>query len=478
MNTVALTKIDVVPSLKAHLRSSTAMTPTSHKGKLAMVIGIVASIAIPFAAPAIATAIGTSMGVSMAAGSFALTAGSAMAGAALGAGVAFATGGNPLMGAIGGGIGGGIAGYNYVPSGPAGSVTGGLGPGGGGGNIAGQMGQTPIPTTSMPTGAGGMPYGEASASLDPFVLPGTGTPTPTFDLNRNFNLANALDNTSSEGLSMGLTGGGPDMPTGAGGMPYGEPSVSGTSSRFSMPDLDAMQPPTFASRFNAGLNTAGDKLSEFASSLPDRAVDAITGKVGQQAAGKLLTMGIGKLAVGDSPDMTAPEQALQAQLAQARGQQEDQLAKRIAASDSYIQQAANINPAYYGQQALTDEQNRLARAQQAGLRRVNPSSTGQQASMVRANALDRSRLGGFSQGSTAGEASRLKYMQAAQTAAPTGSGYAGDIASDLKAEDARYNRLVNAGQEYSDLVTPLTNSLFGVMSEKEREEERKKKGIN
>jgi len=99
--------------------------------------------------------------------------------------------------------------------------------------------------------------------------------------------------------------------------------------------------------------------------------------------------------------------------------------------------------------------------------------------MVRANALDRSRLGGFSQGSTAGEASRLKYMQAAQSAAPTGSGYARDIASDLKAEDARYNRLVNAGQEYADLVTPLTDSLFGgVMSEEEREEERKKKGIS
>jgi hypothetical protein len=44
-------QIIVVPSLKCHLLSSTAMTPTNHKGGIGAVVGIVAAIAIPFAAP-------------------------------------------------------------------------------------------------------------------------------------------------------------------------------------------------------------------------------------------------------------------------------------------------------------------------------------------------------------------------------------------------------------------------------------------
>ena len=142
-----------------------------------------------------------------------------------------------IMGGIGAGIGSGIAsgGTDFlgtataptsmlsgtetmVQPGPADAITGGMGPGGGGGNVAGQMtAPSPYNSASVPTGAGGMPYGEPSASLDPFVFPGTGTPT--------------------------VAG---DMPTGAGGMPYGEPSTSGATSRFTTTDLAAMQQPRYA----------------------------------------------------------------------------------------------------------------------------------------------------------------------------------------------------------------------------------------
>ena len=157
-----------------------------------------------------------------------------------------------------------------------------------------------------------------------------------------------------------------------------------------------------------------------------------------------------------------------AALEQARAYQKGQMEKKQAVSDSYVQQAANINPEYYGQQALTAEQNRLARSQQAGLRDINPSNTGLLSAQQRRNALDKSRLGSYDRGRQDAETKRLAYMQAAQASSPDGSGYAGNIASDLKAADSRYKRLEAAGQEAANVFEPIFDDIF---SKKKKEDQ-------
>jgi hypothetical protein len=68
-------------------------------GSAKRVIAVVAAIAIPYLAPQIAGAVFTSGAISAAAAN-------TITGAALGFGVAKATGGDPLLGAVGGGAGG------------------------------------------------------------------------------------------------------------------------------------------------------------------------------------------------------------------------------------------------------------------------------------------------------------------------------------------------------------------------------------
>jgi hypothetical protein len=114
------------------------------------VLAVVAAIAIPFAAPAIASAIGFSAAIGSAAAN-------TITGAVLGAGVAKASGGDPLIGAITGGAGG------YF--------------GGGGGDLF--AGPTPAATTAS-TASSITPSLTAGTTYDAFgsVVPSV-TPTVT-----------------------------------------------------------------------------------------------------------------------------------------------------------------------------------------------------------------------------------------------------------------------------------------------------------
>ena len=165
-----------------------------------------------------------------------------------------------------------------------------------------------------------------------------------------------------------------------------------------------------------------------------------------------------------------------ADLNAARAKQLELQNKKQAVSDAYVQQASNINPYYYGQQALTEEQNRLNRAQQAGLRNINPSNTGTRSATVRRNALDKSRLSGFDRGRQEADSKRLQLMAAAQSSAPTGSAYAGDIAGDLAAADTRYQRKQKEYDDYAGILEPLAADIFSVDSAAEREKKRQEAG--
>ena len=470
MSVVVPRSIVVVPHLKSHLMTTTALTPTDHKGGIMAVIGIVAAIAIPWAAPIIAQAIGLS-------GVVGATIGSALVGAGLGAATAAVTGGNVLMGAIGGGLGGGIAGFNApVPGGPAGSTTGGLGPGGGGGNIAGQLG-----TTQAVPGASGLVAESADAfnigTAGEFGTGGSfsGGGSPTLS-----NGGTGYANTPGDVLSGGAnytnnigqySGDVSDLGFGGAGAPSNQISTAG----FNSPGANGLRSPQYnPSSGSATLNRWGTQLGRTADQLGSKLGSAsdklFTSENFQQLGGKVATKAFSRAFVGDEPDMSAEERAAMQRRDAAAAQQQAQFEQRRGVSNSYVQQAANINPEYYGQRRLTEEQNRLQRAQQAGLRRTNPSNTGSRSAQQRRNALDTSRLSGFNSGRQEAEAKRLQYMQAAQSAAPTGAGIVSGARADLANADKRYSRLGKAGQEATELFQPIADEIFGVTKKKKLEE--------
>jgi hypothetical protein len=417
------------------LMASTALTPTQHKGGIGAIIGIVAAIAIPFAAPIIASSMMVSMGIAASATALsatAMTIGSAIVGGALGAGLAAITGGNVAMGAIGGAISGGISGF--AEAGTAGGAISGaeanafMGPGGGG--SVGLPSTLPVTSPVSPAGLG-PPKLVTDSAGNTFIQPAT-------------SVGSDAGSTLSGGAISGAEANafmGPGNPMGVGSV--GLPSTIS---------------PTFI-----------DKAANFIGDLPNKLMSS---EALQQVAGQAITTGVGNAMVGE-PNMTNEEKARMADLEQARAFQKGQLAKKQAVSDSYLQQAASTNPEYYGQQALTEEQNRLNRAQQAGLRNIRPSATGQRAAQVQRNALQKSRLSGFDRGRQEAESKRLHYMQAAQSSAPTGAGYAGNIAGDLKAADLRYKRSEKEYNDYAGILEPLAADIFSVDSAAEREKKRK-----
>ena len=276
----------------------------------------------------------------------------------------------------------------------------------------------------------------------------------------------ALSGGSASGnaLSQGPIGSG--FSTGGGG---GEFVNASNASRFNDPGSVGLRSPEYSRSFGAqlsrGVNKLGDKISGFAEGLPDK---IFSSEAAQQVAGKALTQGIGNFMAGDEADMTPFESAQMAQLQAARAREGELLAKRQKVSDSYVQQAASVNPVYYGQQALTDEQNRLNRAQQAGLRKL-PTNSGARDAQVRRNALDKSRLSGFDRGRQAADTKRLQLMRAAQGSAPTGSAYADNIAKDITQYDKLYApRHAKEVENYGNMFKPITKEIFSLDSEAER----------
>jgi hypothetical protein len=388
---------------KNQLLETTALChPTHHKG-LGGIIAIAASIAIPYAAPAIAS----SMMLSAAATGVM----SGLIGGAMGAGIALATGGDPLMGAVGGAFSAGMAGFAADP----GSVAGGFRPGGTGGPMGGTNYYAAVQPSSVAGVGASVPAQTGSAGLTTPISPTYG---PGWLSGGPYPAAGPTVGIEPSSAGLALSGGG--TPTSAAVVP--PPSEPG-----------------------------------FFESLLDRAVSSDSLK---QGAAKFLTTAIGPKVVGDTPDMSDEEQRALAQLNAARARQERLLGEKELISNEFLQQARNLNPDNFARQALAQEQNRLARAQQAGLRAVPSRLGGARLATIRRNALDTSRLGAYDRARNEANRRRLQLTASAANALPTGSEISGDYASDLAAADERYKRLAGAGQEFRDIFEPIAQDIF------------------
>tara|TARA_R110002110_G_scaffold86687_2_gene226085 strand:+ start:2004 stop:3563 length:1560 start_codon:yes stop_codon:yes gene_type:complete len=489
-----------IRSFEQDLLSTTALTPTHHKGGIGKVLGIVAAIAIPFAAPAIASSIGISAALGSA------TLGSALVGAGLGAATAAITGQNPLMGAAMGGIGGGIAGYNYAPVGidPVSGLQN-LAPGANVNDPTFGLGGTGVPTSvGVQSGIG---TGSDVGLQD--LRPGMNPDDPTYGLS-SVSGANPGSQLSGTGLrqvnysptmdarayaeSQSYAGGnfamdehgryinlttGDVVPTNT--TVYGQPAVrdlstnmptatipSGTSlsgvNSAGYAGIDDIQraaqlgtsyTPTIGDRFAGLLNNPMASIK----GLPDYA---------KATGAKALTQGLTHLLGPSEPAITAAEQAALDQQARLTKLEEAKQLRNQALGDQYMQQARAINPEKVGFEHAAAATDRLKRAQYAGLRNLTGA---QRTAAQRRAALDQARLGStaFIQGRQAGLAERMARIS---SAAGTGANYSnlGTMASNDLATAQAYQKRLNQEQgNFANLATPLlAGGVFAYTDEERR----------
>jgi hypothetical protein len=487
-----------VPTLDAHLRSTTSLTPTYHKsGGLKAVIGIAVAIAIPFAAPAIATAIGTSMGISMAAGSFALTAGSAMVGAGIGALSSYALGGNPLIGALGGAVGGGIGGYNYTPSSAASAVGGGFSPdaaagefgvsaAGGGVQSAGTAGLTSQAPGAIPGGSAGdfagVTFGgDAAANNAAYLDIGNALSGATGSESMGISVNTPTGVDATQGYYSGSATAEPSFGTGYGEMVTDSPMGAANVTQSQIPragvGVSALRPePLLQQRITAGLSNLGDNLSDAAGTAWDNVTSpkflAEQGlKVGTQMIGNVIT----------SPDMSDREAALLDEQAAARQQIAAQAAqqrefKEGAAKDLY-RQAAGFDPNYFGAQEAANIQNRRTREEEAALRRINPRDAGLREAERRRQELNTTRAVGSAQarGYQTGLANQANLTNRAAGLYPgANTEYATQVQTGLKDASTLYNRLQAERTAAGNLFGQIGKDVIG--STTEAEKKRKEEG--
>jgi len=463
-----------VPSLHAELMSTTALTPTHHKGGIAKVVSIVAAVAIPMAAPAIAS----SVGLSAALGSQAI--GSALVGGVLGAGVAAATGGDPLMGGLGGAFGGfarggGFSGITSALSSPT-TAAPGMGLEG-----MGQALASPSAVINMGSTAGLSTPGGGQFAVDDFAageaVDRAFTPTTPFNAvagqqaGLGQQLSGGPDSFGVNRLRTSYAGTSPGVDDFARGEAF-DRGFTPTGSQF-YPSMETaggagISAPDTGVYTEPGLfDTLGNRLRQGVEKAfnPDRLIEE-----GLQSAGKYALNQISDYMADDEVPMSPEETGLMDDRARARAEQERLLGRKEDLADTFLDQARTISPLQRGQQALALEQNRLARLQELGRRSINPRDTGALNVYNRQAALQRARLGGFARGQQQGQTAQQQLVSRAAGVLPTGSGIANAATSDLTAADNRYRRLLesqkNAGQIFGGLVLPT-----GAKTDEEREKQ-------
>lgn len=413
--------------LRSELMCSTALSPTQHKSsKVGKIVGMVAGTVIPLASPAIASALSISGAI-----------GSAIVGAGLGAAAAYVGGMDPLMGAAGGGIAGVIAGYQG---------TGRFMPGSAGSDTVSPLGSGVAPVIDRP--GAGIVSGADTAGLTASSLPVAGE-------SGALHFANA----PSVAPSSFVTPGGAGFIENSSGQvfPLGQPTAA------TVPVLKTNVPANINAWRGAGVQAPDTMLS--------RAEAWAKSPKGIKA---LSTASSGAMGMAFTPEEQMSDldkanmDALNADRAEKR-----RLAgiKEGMASELY-RDASNINPDYYGRQAVVGASNRIAR-KDAGVRRaISSTNKNALASNERRQALAGVQAANaYYPAYDAAYDRRQKALTSAANLYPTG-GSTADIQARMKISDAQYAR---QQEEETDLAQQFYPSAVGLAADDEarrREEER------
>ena len=478
--------------------STTALTPTQHKGGVGRILSIAASIAIPIAAPAIVTSLAGSMLLTTAQYTLAST----VVGTALGALAAKVTGQPIWQGALSGAFGGGLGGFakaggfSGIMGGGGAAPTGFQGGGGGipfggsAGDFAGlsaaQLGGTPIAaaapaglTTGIAPGSSvggfdafgnisyGDPYGQAGfVAADPalsFVPPSPpASPVP-------FDLASGPDQFGVNRVRVSTTSG---ATPGAGRSLIGPDDFTGlTPEQLGGPPAAtvAAPPPTAEPGFleNLGTNlTAGVKKAFDPANLAQKGLEA-AGQFGLSKAAEYFA--------DDVPEEMSPDE--EAFLRQQRAQQGRLLGEQEKIALQLANEARSVPVS--GQAESNRAKIAAARAGQTYVRQGSQAPAARLARERRVT-LAAARRGGTAQiqGRTGGLARRADLLTAAANVLPTGADLATGAAADLAAADKAFLRREKALQEQRKNFAAVFGGLLpaGEDTDEEIEEARKRIG--
>jgi len=449
MTTTGFVPPQDIRSLHVELVSTTSLT--QHKGGfLSIIVGLAVGIAIPWAAPIIASAIGFSGSIIAA----------TLIGGALGAGFAAATGGNAFIGAAGGAFGGfaGAGGFSGIGASGAEGAAGGIG----------GAGQAPaLGASGLVSGAEGTAFGpgffdSATAGFDSFAA---GVNPTSVDLG---GALSGLDTSFAAPIGGDFAGFGAD----SAGSGFNLSSAPGVSTSGAVPEYNLSpqfrSAESFPGQFDSGTayNTnPGDIPAE--APKPDF-FDRVTGsKTFGKAVTKLGTQALSNAFVPE-PSLTDAEKALQAQRDAALKQQQDLLEGKRDIANAFLDQSASVSPTREGMNALTEEQKRLLRAQEAGLRGIPIGRDAERRGAVRRNALDRSRLGGFSRGYGEAQDRQDKLISLAANTLPSGDNIVSSSGKALT-DAGRYNTRLDAERKAAaGTFEPIFRSVFTGTDEEER----------
>jgi hypothetical protein len=472
--------------------STTALTPTHHKGGVGAVVAVVASVAIPFAAPMIVSSIAGSMALTAAQ----MTIASAAVGGFLGAAVAAVTGGNPLLGGLSGAVGGGLGGFAKSGGfsgigGPAPDPTGFGGVGidaASGVQYASGVAPTSTVGLTSPTGSvyGGSAGDFAGVQFDPAFVPEAGFGPPPGSQGQS--IAAQLSGSFAPEAGFGppppsrFT---PTDPARAGLIDAADvsltsnnlPSVQASSFDTAYPGLDVVpnvargrvvpSPQTFGERVSSGFDRFGRELSAGV----EKALDPK--KLAEKGLQTAADFGLSKAAeyFADEPPVSPEEEAQLAFLDQQRAEQGRLQGEREKIALGFANQARSVPVS--GQAESNAAKIAAARAGQEFIRGGSQSPAAV-ASRQRQVNLAAARRGGTAQiqGRTGGLERQADLFTAAANTLPTGASLATGAAADLAAAEKRFLRQQKEQSNFADIFGGLLPT--GAKTAAQREEDRKR----
>jgi hypothetical protein len=435
--------------------------------KATRILGIVAAIAIPYLAPKIASVVFASSAINAAVAN-------TLTGAVLGAGVAKATGGNVLLGAVGGGAGGyfGGGGGDLFGGGTstASSMTGTQGFGAAADTLSGPGGYvtptvTPMaapmaapmtaPVAATATSMGDISQGISYYGMEPTSVAGFGGTPPVFtpqaagaDLGAQLSTATAPAATTG-GFTYDAFGSVVPAGGAAGGPVAGlQPGANLVSTLETLPTAAAAAPKTFT-----------EALKQVPSEIANAYKDPKTlAQLTLQAVGALGSAALaGK---GVSPEEQYLLDAQKEELEWLRENNPEAYEMRLREAQKLLGMSEQFDPEYFGLQSARAAQIRGARSKRAGLRGL----TGQSRAVAERQldiATGRETGTAYDVGAQRALQGRIQTQQAGLQLMPTPSGYTtsfGPLQTAYSAADARRRQAARDTSELFGSITGIPQS--------------------
>jgi len=410
---INFTHLAAITPLRSELLSSTALTPTQHKGGVGgnfkKLLGLAAGFLLPIATPAISGAIGLS-------GVIGAKYANALVGGVLGAGAGYVAGGK--TGGVLGGLGGASLGYFNTPG------------------VRSQAQAQSVASNAVPTNGN------------------VGAPSPRAAPISSANLGENISNAEGKEFLFGGEGT-------QGFIPGPNTQMFGPNQRVPLPS----EAPTFGDKLQAGLSGVYDKAKK---KLTDP--EFLTEQALKWGNNYLTGETVGN-AVPQTDQQIASRNAQNAALEQLNKQNQANIAFRTKGAEQQYRDADAYNPFVKAGNAYGASMIQSQRGQEKGRRAIDPRNTGLRLANDRRNQLESRRSANTAYTRAFGQAENTQrgLRTAALNSMPKGDAtYANAKAAQYAADTLQAPNLQTERNRASKYYGTTLNEVFGRDSEEEK----------